>query len=138
MPKCYELITKGKNAGQICGDTDVRCRHTKNICPVCGEQFNRSNSYAKHISKCVIKHKPVVKRRGTEGTGVKEGTEGTEGQIMKIMNELRDLKDVVNAQQAEIKHLTMNKQLRDLKDVVDAQQAEIKHLTETELKTTDY
>ncbi len=97
MSECREIINKGKNAGRICCETSVRCRHIIKTCAVCGEEFNRPGSYSKHIAKCAVKLKPVITLRENNGQTTV---------INKIIDELKDLKTTVNRCDHGIRVLT--------------------------------
>lgn len=60
MPNtCTISISRGKNKGKICKDVNAICRHERNVCPNCGEQFSYKHTLVAHGKTC---HKAKKKR----------------------------------------------------------------------------
>lgn len=61
MPNtCTISISRGKNKGKICKDVNAICRHERNVCPSCGEQFSYKHTLVAHRKNC---HKDEQKKK---------------------------------------------------------------------------
>jgi hypothetical protein len=53
MPNdCIITISRGKNKGKMCSEVHNICRHQKNVCLLCGEQFSYKHTLTAHTRQC--------------------------------------------------------------------------------------